>query len=226
MKTLLENDFPSHYNVKKRAQAVEEQTNAAEFDLEDIPSNFIIQTGSGSVSFKNRNMAISVIKFDKYLDKYDGTQMSDGHLRCDFILTDIDGDELVMCCEITSGGPSMESFSKPIYKKDKNGNIIDIPFLGGKFEKAEKQLSDTLGNILPVPAIASYVQSKTRKICLLAYTIKLRDDETLSATSAFNRPRQVEAKEARENGAQLSSPDIESKGFEFFRINHDFLFAL
>lgn len=44
--------------------------------------------------------------------------------------------------------------------------------------------------------------------------------------NAFNRNRLMEAEEAGENGAQISCPQIEQYGFEYFRISHSFSYRI
>ena len=113
----------------------------------------------------------------------------------------------------------MENLTLPI--KDHDGNVV---FPRGKYEKAEVQLFQTLDNILAVPAIANYAVSKRKRICLMSYVITHSADH--SAVEAFGRPRMSEAKEAGEDGAEVSCPAIEAFGFRYFRISHDYTFRL
>ena len=46
------------------------------------------------------------------------------------------------------------------------------------------------------------------------------------AVKAFNRNRLTEAEEAGENGAQISCPQIEQFGFDYFRISHAYSFKI
>lgn len=220
MRPLLENDFPAHYGVGRRRQCVEVRTADAVFDLVERPADFVVGYRSGEASFANVDQnLLSVINYEQYLNCFDGTQMSDGKRRCDFIVSSMDNDVLLLLCEMTSGFNGVENLSLPI--KDHNGNVI---FPRGKYEKAEVQLFQTLDNILAVPAIASYAASKQKRICLMTYVIIHSAEH--SAVEAFGRPRMTEAKEAGEDGAEVSCPAIETFGFRYFRICHDYTFGL
>lgn len=220
MRTLLENDFPAHYGVGRRRQCVEIRTEDADFDLVEQPADFVVEYRSGEASFSNVDQnLLSVINYEQYLNCFNGTQMSDGKRRCDFIVSSVDNDVLLLFCEMTSSYDNVENLSLPI--KDHNGNVI---FPRGKYEKAEVQLFQTLDNILAVPAIASYAASKQKRICLMTYDITYSAEH--SAVEAFGRPRMTEAKEAGEDGAEVSCPAIEAFGFRYFRICHDYTFGL
>lgn len=215
MKHLLENDFPAYYGVGRRRNVVEEKINDAYFDLLDVETNYLALHRQGEASFANRGMDLSVVKYDRYLDLFDGTCMSDGKRRCDFIITDFGNNELIALSELTSAIGEIEQLNKPIDR-----------FPGGKFEKVEKQLSDTLANIMPVPSIQAYIKAKSRKICVTSYIIHPRLDETESVRKAFNRNLTTEAAEAGDGGAQIACPVIEQYGFMYYRISHDYTFVL
>lgn len=220
MRTLLENDFPAHYGVGRRRQCVEIQTAETTFDLVEQPTDFVVGYHSGAVSFSNVDQnLLSVINYDHYLDKFDGTPLSNGKRRCDFIVSSVDNDVLLLLCEMTSSFEGVENLSLPI--KDHDGNIV---FPRGKYEKAEVQLFQTLDNILAVPAIADYAMGKKKRICLMSYVITHSEEH--NAVEAFGRPRMTEAKEAGEDGAEVACPAIEAFGFRYFRISHDYTFRL
>jgi uncharacterized FlgJ-related protein len=114
---------------------------------------------------------------------------------------------------------SYSTLSKPIYHRiDKT-----ICYSNGKYEKAELQLYETLSNIFPVNSIKDYISLKKRKVCLMSYYLNL---STHSAQNSFNKARETEANEAGENGAQVPSDRIESMGFSYFRISHNYRFKL
>lgn len=220
MRTLLENDFPSYYGVGRRRSCVEIQTEDAAFDLADQPANFVVGYRSGGASFSNANQSLlSVINYEQYLNDYNGTQMSDGKRRCDFIVSSVDDDALLLLCEMTSTYTGTENLSLPI--TDHKGNVV---FPRGKYEKAEVQLFQTLDNILAVPTIARYAESRQKRICLMSYVITHSAEH--NAVEAFGRPRMTEAAEAGEDGAEVSCPAIEALGFRYFRISHNFTFRL
>ena len=220
MRTLLEKDFPAHYGVGRRRQCAEVQTSDVFFDLQEQPADFVVAYRSGKASFSNANKnLLSVINYEQYLNCFNGTQMSDGRRRCDFIVSSVDNDVLLLLCEMTSSMNGVENLSLPI--KDHNGNVT---FPRGKYEKAEMQLFQSLDNILAVPTIAEYAASKQKRICLMSYVITHSAEH--NAVEAFGRPRKTEAKEAGEDGAEVSCPAIEALGFRYFRISHDYTFKI
>ena len=189
MRTLLENDFPAYYGVGRRRQCAEVQTSDSAFDLREQSANFVVEYRSGEASFSNANHnLLSVINYEQFLNCFNGTQMSDGKRRCDFIVSSVDNDVLLLLCEMTSSQDGVENLSLPI--KDHNGKVM---FPRGKYEKAEVQLSQSLDNILAVPAIATYAASKRNRICLMSYVITHSTEH--NAVEAFGRPRMTEAKD-------------------------------
>lgn len=222
MKELLENDFPQYYGVGKRPTAVEKNTSELEFDLVDAPMDFLRPVSTGFVSFINDGKNLSVINYEGFLNKFGDTKISKGKHRCDFIMTDTISSSLCLLCEITSTKGGVSNLSKPIVKETGKEKVKILVFPGGKYEKAEQQLLGTLRNIMPVPTIKSFVDAKSRKVCLMGYKIFPGN----STQNAFNRGKQMEAEEAGENGAMIPSPEIEAFGFQYFRISNKYKFKL
>lgn len=99
----------------------------------------------------------------------------------------------------------------------------ELLFFQKKYQKVELQLYQSLETLTEVPSISSYINNKKRKVCLMSYLIKRTGD---NAVNAFNRNRLMEAEEAGENGAQISCPQIEQFGFDYYRISHDYSFRI
>lgn len=222
MKDLFENDLPAYYKVGRRCVCDEIVTSMPEFDLVDNDENWVVDYKTGYASFCNNISSLGVINYEKYIGKYAGTKISDGKRRCDFILTDKDDDNIVVLCEITSTIGSVENLSLPITKTNKDGSVETI-FPKGKYQKVELQLYQSLENIIQVPSVCEYIAKKRKKICLMSYLIKPAEDK---AVNAFNRNRMVEAEEAGEDGAQISFPQVERYGFEYYRISHQYSYKL
>lgn len=222
MKSLLENDLPSYYSVGRRCGCDEILTSRSEFDLIDSHENWVVDYRTGFASFCNNNSRLSVINYESYIGKYAGTKISEGKSRCDFILTDKDNDNLIVLCEITSSIGGVENLSLPITKKKKDDSM-EILFPLGKYQKVEQQLYQTLETLIQIPAVELYIAKKRKKICLMAYLIKQAEDK---AVNAFNRSRIVEGEEAGEDGAQISFPQVEQYGFEYYRISHQYSYKL
>ena len=222
MKSLLENDLPAFYGVGRRCICDENTTNLSEFDLTEDNTQFVVGYKEGYASFCGNPFNLSVVNYDTYIGRYTGTKISDGKRRCDFILTDTDTCNIILLCEVTSSIGGIENLSRPIEKTQKDGTRT-VVFPKGKYQKVELQLYQSLETLTEVPSISSYINNKKRKVCLMSYLIKRTED---NAVNAFNRNRLMEAEEAGENGAQISCPQIERFGFDYYRISHDYSFRI
>ena len=128
--------------------------------------------------------------------------------------------------EQTSTTGSIRNFLKPIIdKKTKN-----IRFPGGKYEKVEAQLAHTLCTLQAVPTIKAFVETFSRKVCLMSYILLSPEEEKKDISGAMRafsvRYKQVEARETGEDGALLVNPNLNAKGFEYRRISHEYSFRL
>lgn len=222
MKNLLENDLPEFYGVGRRCICDENTTSLSEFDLTEDDTQFVVGYKKGYASFCGNPFNLSVVNYDTYIGRYTGTKISDGKRRCDFILTDTDTNNIIVLCEVTSSIGGIENLSRPIEKTQKDGTRT-VVFPKGKYQKVELQFYQSLETLTEVPSISSYINKKKRKVCLMSYLIKRTEN---NAINAFNRNRLMEAEEAGENGAQISCPQIEQFGFDYYRISHDYSFKI
>lgn len=223
---LLRQDFPCHYGLHKRNIIVPNETTHEEhFDLADGGATMLVPYRTGNVSFDHSEQTeIVVVNYEKFLNGLSGTAFEKGRKRCDFILyeTGGSGDSFFLLNEQTSAAGSTENLSKPIVNKDKN-----VIYPGGKYEKVEVQLSETLKTLKAVAEINTFIDKYRRKICLMSYVITPKKSEDASdAKQAFSRYRRVEARETGESGAILEQPVINAEGFEYRRISHSYPFKL
>lgn len=223
---LLRQDFPSHYGLHKRNIIVPNETTHEEhFDLTDGGETMLVPYQTGNVSFDHSEQTeIVVVNYEQFLNGLSGTTFERGRKRCDFILYETGGssDCFFLLNEQTSTLGSTENLSKPIVNKEKN-----VIYPGGKYEKVEVQLSETLKTLKAVDGINTFIDKYRRKICLMSYVITPKKEEDASgAKQAFTRYRQVEARETGENGAILEQPIINAEGFEYRRISHTYPFKL
>ncbi len=223
---LLRQDFPCHYGLHKRNIIVpNETTNEEHFDLTDGGETMLVPYQTGNISFDHSEQTeIVVVNYEKFLNGLSGTTFERGRKRCDFILYETGGNcnSFFLLNEQTSTFGSTENLSKPIVNKDKN-----VIYPGGKYEKVEVQLSETLKTLKAVAEINTFIDKYQRKICLMSYVITPKKEKSASdAKQAFTRYRQVEASETGENGAILEQPVINAQGFEFRRISHTYPFKL
>ena len=142
--------------------------------------------------------------------------------KCVYLLTHADGNHTAMLVEITSALGSVGSLQQPIVEK-KSGDVL---YAGGKYEKCEDQLFQSLRDLKQVPSIASKLDSYEQRICMMAYVINPYTNKELLSKKPFLRYLHIEAKATAASGAVLSSPKIETLGSEYRRIEHSHVFTI
>lgn len=216
LKDVFDRDFLCEYNIpENKIQQIEQEcTNALDFDLIDQEENFIVEFGKGTGSFENNvGYNIEILAYDNLVKNYNGKYDAfKGTKSCDFILYSNENSTIVLN-EHTSSIGDKKKLEEEKYSK------IGMT----KFQKVEKQLSDTLGKLQAVDSLNGIIEKCTTKICLLSY--RLFYDKN-NPTKAFNRAQLQIAKATGEDGAKFSCPDIEEKGFEFRKILHNYKFKL
>lgn len=216
LKDVFDRDFLCKYKIpENKIQQIEQEcTNALDFDLIDQEKNFIVEFGKGTGSFENSvGYNVEILAYDNLVKNYNGKYDAfKGTKSCDFILYSNENSTIVLN-EHTSSIGDKKKLEEEKYSK------IGMT----KFQKVEKQLSDTLGKLQAVDSLNGIIEKCTTKICLLSY--RLFYDKN-NPTKAFNRAQLQIAKATGEDGAKFSCPDIEEKGFEFRKILHNYKFKL
>ena len=222
MKALFDTDFKIHYGIISRgAIAVEHLVKNRSFDLDDKSTPPVVSIGNGQLSV-NTTEDVDILEYEKFINQCKAPRsFSNGRRRCDYLMTTHASSSAVCLIEMTSATGSESKLSLPI--NDKNGNVI---YPGGKKEKVEDQLSQSLQTMLEVPSIQSDFAVRKRKICLMSYIV-------YPYTSIIDRLRHplmrflgIESQEVGNDGAIISCPSIEAMGFEYRRISHKFAFKL
>jgi hypothetical protein len=224
LKEVFDRDFLLTHNIpeNKRQQIKQECTNASDFDLIDPDpkidpeEKIIVEFGKGTGSFgNNAEYNIEILAYDNLLKSYNNYNSFKGVKICDFILYSNENSTIVLNDHTSSIGDK----KKLEEEKDSKTGMT-------KFQKAEKQLSDTLGKLQAVDSLNGIIEKCTTKICLLSYRLFYDKNNPTKALIAFNRaPLQI-AKATGEEGAKFSCPDIDEKGFEFRKILHNYKFKL
>jgi hypothetical protein len=224
LKEVFDRDFLLTHNIpeNKRQQIKQECTNASDFDLIDPDpkidpeEKIIVEFGKGTGSFgNNAEYNIEILAYDNLLKSYNNYNSFKGVKICDFILYSNENSTIVLNDHTSSIGDK----KKLEEEKDSKTGMT-------KFQKAEKQLSDTLGKLQAVDSLNGIIEKCTTKICLLSYRLFYDNNNPTKALIAFNRaPLQI-AKATGEEGAKFSCPDIDEKGFEFRKILHNYKFKL
>ena len=180
---LLKRELPSHYKLHRTIVDVPYEITAEEhFDLTDRGLTSIVDYKTGNISFDHSNRTeVQVINYEAYLIGLKGTKFETGRKRCDFILHETGGscDSFYILNEQTSTKKNIENLSKPILDKDKN-----VIYPGGKYEKAEIQLLETLRTIRAPVAMSSIFLGEKGARRLIAF---LRHPLSISHESRWFR---------------------------------------
>lgn len=222
LKEVFDRDFLLAYGIpeNKRQDIKQECTNVSDFDLidkEESEENFIVEFGKGTGSFENNvGYNVEILAYDNLVKNYNGKYDAfKGTKSCDFILYSNENSTIVLNEHTSSIG------DKKKLEEEKDSKIGMT-----KFQKVEKQLSDTLGKLQAVDSLNGIIENCTTKICLLSYRLFYDKNNPTKALTAFNRAQLQIAKATGEDGAKFSCHDIEEKGFEYRRISHNYKFRL
>ena len=222
LKEVFDRDFLLAYGIpeNKRQDIKQECTNASDFDLidkEESEENFIVEFGKGTGSFENNvGYNVEILAYDNLVKNYNGKYDAfKGTKSCDFILYSNENSTIVLNEHTSSIG------DKKKLEAEKDSKIGMT-----KFQKVEKQLSDTLGKLQAVDSLNGIISNCITRICLVSYELYRATDNENKTRKAFNRVTVQIDKETGENGAKLSCWDIEEKGFEYRRISHNYKFRL
>lgn len=225
MKQLLENDFLKHYGVTSTVAIDCLSITDVDFGLDDEDSSISLKAlGKGKASFQNDNGELEIIHYEDFINQCDKPpSFKKGRKKCDYLLYHTTTPKTVVLLEITSALGSRANLELPITHKN-TGKLL---YAGGKFEKCEDQLFQSLSTLVEVPSISRKLNEYTKRICLMAYTIKSAQTKSQSIGSRpFAKYLAIEAKATADNGAIIDCPKIEKLGFEYRRIEHQYVFKL
>ena len=218
IKPLMESDFVAHYGIQVSPVADVISAGSIQFDLDDMPSPVqLMAAGEGVVSLSNdTHGTIEVLAYEHFVNQCTKpSSFLNGRRKCDYMLVHRADRGYVMLIELTSALGTAENLKKPIDR-----------YPGGKNEKCEYQLASTLGDLLAVPNINTYLIAKTHRVCLMAYRVNPHTDPDYLMKHPFERYLKVESKATAEDGALIPCLAINSLGFEYRRISHDYSFRL
>lgn len=223
IKPFIDSDFISHYAVSPSTLVADEyNTSNHKFDLKDNDSgNPIVYVKTGAVTIKQNYGRIDVLNYDYFYKQIvSPRRFAEGVHHCDYVITS-EYQDVVCLVEITSSIGTLENLREPIL----SNNGVEVEFIGGKFEKAEVQLTDSLRTLSDVPSIAADFKRRNRRVCLMAYVIHPFPQEQLRKRPML-RYLTIEARKTADHGALIESPEINRMGFEFRRIEHSYEFNL
>lgn len=218
MKQLLGTDFIEHYAVSSNVcveDYIAENCDAIKFDLDD--GKGVVPEGLGKLSLENLNGVFDLLHYEGFIGECKRPRtFQEGRKRCDYVLWHTKQKETFLLCEITSALGGRDNLEKPIEM-----------YYGGKLQKAEIQLAESLKTLLGVPSIKAYVDDYAKKVCLMAYRIYPYKEKALNDfVKPFQRFSLIEMLETGNNGAELDAPEINAMGFSFRRIAHGAVFSI
>ena len=220
IKRLIDSHFARFYNLGRVVTIDESHTTEHRFDLSGENNAMVVTFGEGCASFCNDTQSdIAILDYEGYIDKYAGTIFHTGRMKCDCILESEIGATVILD-EITSSNSGLDNLQKAITGKKS--------YPGGKFEKAESQLLESLRTLSAVPELASHFAKQAKKVCLCSYKLYASAEQSLigNPVSVFSRGQAEADRQAGENGVKISSPQIEALGFEYRRISHSFSYSI
>ena len=194
--------LPQSLNLNREIQLRQGLTKEKEFDLQD--------------SAKGRNeqeWSLYILDFEHYKTQLNNSAIlkEEGLTRmCDYFIIDTET-EICILNEISSA-IDIKNLDKPTED-----------FRGGKSEKAQKQLLDSLKTIKKCIPLWQILSSAKSRICLFSYRIAQDKDPLINnIRTAFNRPLQVETSISKERGVAYHNEDIEQLGFQYRRTQRIF----
>ena len=215
MRDLFINDFVSHYRITTRDIVADEyEVQDDPFEMADSAASPIVDEGNGLLKMHNVDGGMNVFAYERFINSCKKPlSFQNGRKRCDLVLTSRTNAELACLVEFTSTIGNTSNLTKPILNEDGS-----TQYAGGKMEKAEVQLTESLKTMLAVPTIAGDMNARIHRVCMAAYRIFPILDPAVRMRYPDSRYKQIEARETGEDGAIISMPSIESLGFEYRRV--------
>ena len=209
--------LPQSLNLNREIQLRQGLTKEKEFDLQDSAkesSTIVMAKGTGKSSYRNeQEWLLYILDFEHYKSQLNNSAVlkQEGLTRmCDYFIIDTEV-EICILNEISSA-ISVENIDKPTEN-----------FSGGKSEKAQKQLLDSLKTIKKCAPLWQTLSSAKSRICLFSYRIAQDKNPLINnIRTAFNRPLQVETSISKERGVAYHNEDIEQLGFQYRRAEKTF----
>ena len=208
--------LPKSLKLNREIQLRQGLTKEKEFDLQDSAkgSEIVMAKGMGKTSYRNaQEWLLYVLDFEHYKTQLNNSAILKGEgltRMCDYFIIDTEV-EICILNEISSA-ISEENLDKPTEN-----------FRGGKSEKAQKQLLDSLKTIKKCSPLWQMLSNAKDRICLFSYKIAQDKNSLINKIrTPFNRPLQVETSLSKERGVEYHNEDIEQLGFQYRRTKETF----
>lgn len=223
MNNLLVEDLLQHFRITSKVDIdayLIKDCNLQYFELEDVDQKEAVlkKRGEGKVVFFNNKGLLDVLCYEAFISACKRPRsFQEGRKRCDYLLYHQESNEGVFLLnEITSAKGKIENLMKSLEHYE-----------GGKLEKAERQLAESLKTLMEVPSVETFINKYPKRICLVSYRVfssQLADINEF--VKPFNRFAQIEQTATKGNGAVLKSAEINQMGFEYRRICYPEVFTL
>ena len=218
IKALMEGDFVTHHGIHVSPQAEVVSTDEVLFDLDDMPSPVaVLAHGQGKLSLTNDTYGgMDILAYEKFINQCTKpASFLNGRKKCDYLAVHESDEGYALLIELTSALGTAQNLEKPIDK-----------FPGGKYEKSEVQLASSLTDLLAVAAVGELMMARQHRVCLVAYRVSPHTDPDYLMKHPFERYLRVESKATAEDGAIVPCVAINSRGFEYRRISHEYSYRL
>lgn len=159
-----------------------ETTDAVDFEIADNNPTIIQQEGMGVARFHNQNRkAIEILDFEAFINLFTQKLRAGQGKKCDFILTDAKGRELIVFNEISK----LSSESLTAFPQQAAGNGPQ-----NKIDKSFEQLKKSIERLYSSQALACHINGYAVKIGLFSYrlTEPTKNNIATKAMQAFLTP--------------------------------------
>lgn len=186
---ILKDKYPVAYGTAWKASygVRAETTDATDFEIADKQPTIIQSSGCGVAKFHNPGKKqIEVLDFEAFIDQFTQSRSAGYGKKCDFILTDTNGTDVIIFNEISKlDSQSLQAFP---WQEQKSAGPHN------KAEKATEQLRCSIERLYASEAIASHINGYHSKVGLFSYRLKdaEKPNAATRAMEGFNAPLRVQ----------------------------------
>lgn len=211
---ILKKEYPSAYATTWKADFTlnTETTDAEHFETADKEPTILQQEGMGVARFHNQGRkAIEILDFEAFVNLFTQKLRAGQGKKCDFILTDEEGKELIVFNEISKlSSESLRSFPQQADEKTPQNKI----------EKSFEQLKQSIERLCVSETLASHIAGYAVRTGLFSYrlTEPAKHNAATNAMLAFLTPLKRQP--------AFTAAGILPKGFTYQRREYPHAFEL
>lgn len=179
---ILKSEYPAAYGTTWKADYTVKavMTSEPEFEIADKKESIIQPAGQGVARFLNPNRKeIEVLDFEAFVDQFTQSVKAEQGKKCDFILTDSRGEDVIVFNEISClSSKSLQAFPQT--------EATDR----GKIEKSFNQLRCSIERVRKSAKLAEHIDGYRVKVGLFSYrlTDAVKENAATRAMQDFNAP--------------------------------------